>query len=101
MTVAAFAENEADLSYVLSWSGDSGTTWISMLDNTSAITPGTFPSNPLLVRADITTGGNETFTWSTPVATFPRGSYLIRVEAYRRTNALHYAYHQEKIYIDR
>ena len=47
---------------------------------------------------------NENFNM-TSVATaaidFPRGSYLVRVEAYRPNQALHYSYHQKKIFIDR
>ncbi len=45
--------------------------------------------------------GDETFAWPTPSATYPEGTYVMRVEMYRRTERLHYAYHQEKIYVNR
>jgi hypothetical protein len=45
--------------------------------------------------------GNETWTWPTPSATFPEGSYVIRIEAYRKTEPQHYSQHQEKIYVNR
>ena len=45
--------------------------------------------------------GDETFRWNTPTATFPEGSYQLRVECYRAGQALHYSQHQAKIYIAR
>jgi hypothetical protein len=95
----AFAENEADLRYVPMWSNDNGATWFSMMDNTKPAVPGQRPSDPAMVVGDAGVGMDETATWTTDAATFPRGSYLIRVDCYRGTNWLHYAYHQEKVYI--
>ena len=40
-------------------------------------------------------------TWSTPPGLFPKGSYLIRIEAFRMDEALHYTQHMEKIYVNR
>jgi hypothetical protein len=45
--------------------------------------------------------GNEIYTWPTPATSFPEGSYVIRVEAYRTGQTLHYSFHQAKIYIAR
>jgi len=98
---AGFAENEGNLSYVPMWSGDGGTTWISMIDNATPVTPGTRPTNPALLINDAAAGADEIFLWSTPAATFPRASYLVRVDSFRGANALHYSFHQERIYIDR
>jgi hypothetical protein len=98
---AGFAENEGNLSYVPMWSGDGGTTWISMTDNLTPVTPGTRPANAALVIPDTAAGADEVFVWNTPAATFPRASYLVRVDTYRGANVLHYSFHQEKIYIDR
>lgn len=102
---ASFAEAESDLAYVLSYSPDGGTTWVNMKDGT-AVTPGRLPLNaagvadPAKTVSDAATG-DETFTWNTPAASYPEGSYLIRIEAYRKTEVLHYAHHEEKIYVNR
>ena len=40
-------------------------------------------------------------TWSTPAAGFPEGSYLVRIDAYRSSESLHYSQHMEKIYVNR
>jgi hypothetical protein len=45
--------------------------------------------------------GDESWSMSTPVATFPEGSYMIRIECFRQAENLHYALHQEKIYVNR
>ena len=45
--------------------------------------------------------GNESWVWNTPAATFPEGSYIIRIESYRKTEPQHYSQHQEKIYVNR
>jgi hypothetical protein len=50
---------------------------------------------------DAVPAGDETFTWATPAASFPEGTYLIRIEGYRTGESLHYAHHQEKIYVSR
>ena len=36
-----------------------------------------------------------------PRPTYPEGTYMLRVEAYRAAETLHYAQHQEKIYVNR
>ena len=91
-------ETETRLRYALLYSTDNGATWKHVLDN-SAATPGRLPPSSLLL-ADHGTGPEE-HVWPTPAATFPEGSYLIRIEVYRNTESLHYAHHTEKIYIDR
>ena len=51
-------------------------------------------------KADAGTG-NESFTWSTPAGSFPEGSYLVRIEGFRTSEAQHFVQHQEKIYVNR
>lgn len=96
-----YTDNYADsftestpLSYVLTYSNDSGRSWRYMVDDTIA-TPGVRPASNSLVTT------STSYSWSVPAGPFPRGSYIVRVEAYRDGFALHYAYHQEKIYIKR
>ncbi|MEZ5990024.1 MAG: hypothetical protein R3F30_13025 [Planctomycetota bacterium] len=96
---ASYAGNEANLEYVLMYSRDGGTNWLYLQDDTPA-TPDVRPTNPSYLLADFG-AGDESFTWSTPAATFPEGSYLLRIEAYRIGSTLHYSYHQSKIYIHR
>ncbi|MBN2490258.1 MAG: hypothetical protein JXQ29_05360 [Planctomycetes bacterium] len=91
-------ETETRLRYALLYSRDNGATWLHVLDDSPAV-PGQLPP-PGLVVPDRGTGP-EQLEWSTPGARFPEGSYLLRVEVYRSTENLHYAYHIEKIYIDR
>jgi hypothetical protein len=98
-TLPGFTENETDLEYVLMYSRDSGDTWLHVSDETVA-TPGTKPTNPAYLVPD-STPGQETYVWPTPAGAFPEGSYLLRIEAYRRNQALHYSQHQAKIFIDR
>ncbi len=57
--------------------------------------------DPALTLADGTAGGDESWTWSTPAGRFPEGSYLVRIEAYRASESLHYSHHVEKIYVNR
>ncbi len=45
--------------------------------------------------------GDQTYLWPTPRALYPEGTYLIRIDAFRRAEALHFAYHMEKIYVNR
>ena len=49
----------------------------------------------------MTDGADEAFTWTVPAISFPEGSYLIRVEAYRTGARLHYSYHEEKVFLNR
>ena len=88
-----------ELRYALLYSKDNGDTWQYMMDNTNAVA-GERPSSGYLLQ-DIIPGGDETYLWSVPEAVFPEGSYLLRVECYRNNRPLHYAYHMEKIFIDR
>ncbi len=101
-----FSESESDLVYVLMYSRDNGESWLNMLDDEEAI-PGTVPwitgtgPDPAKTLQDLTPNDDETFTWNTPASSFPEGSYMIRVEAYRQTESLHYAQHMEKIFVNR
>lgn len=98
-TANTFAESESELQYVVLYSRDGGSTWLQFEDN-SLGTAGTKPTLATYLHADATTG-NETFTWNVPAASFPEGSYLVRVEVYRANQSLHYAQHTAKIYINR
>jgi hypothetical protein len=94
---AGYAETSA-LSYAVMYSPDNGATWRYAQDNTVA-TPGTRPGNPSnLISSAL---AQPTYDWSTPAASFPQGTYLIRVEAYRDNIPMHYAYHQYRAFIRR
>ena len=73
----------------------------------SLATPGTMPwiegvgPDPARVLRDVHPGANETWTWATPRATFPQGTYRVCVESYRASESLHYSQHVEKIYVNR
>jgi type II secretory pathway pseudopilin PulG len=99
-----FTELESDLVYVLLMSTDNGRTWTNMKTG-EVSTPGTLPmlaGVPDAARTWADAGtGNETWTWNTPKATYPEGSYLLRVDCFRKTENLHYASHQEKVYVNR
>ncbi|MDH3284106.1 MAG: type II secretion system GspH family protein [Acidobacteriota bacterium] len=81
------------LDHVLMYSDDGGRSWKHVQDG-SAATPGVRPVAAYRMTP-------TSFTWSTPAGSFPRGSYLIRVESYRQDIALHHSYHQQKVYIKR
>lgn len=98
-TPVGFTQPESNLDYVLMFSRDNGTTWLICNRNTPA-TPGQRPIDPLDIRADVGTGV-ETFNWSTPAASFPQGTYIVRTECYRRGLPLHYAQHQVRVFINR
>jgi prepilin-type N-terminal cleavage/methylation domain-containing protein len=101
-----FAESETDLTYVPMYSRDGGDTWLSMMDD-QPVTPGTVPwiegvgVDPAKTLGDANDGADESYVWSTPIAKVPQGSYLIRIEAFRSTESLHYTQHMEKIYVNR
>ncbi len=103
---ASHTEDEADLVYVLSYSPDGGRTWLNMLDD-QPTELGVIPwidgvgPDPARTLKDAAPGANESWTWSTPAARFPQGSYLIRIEGYRSSESLHYSHHVEKIYVNR
>lgn len=84
---------DTTIRYALLYSRDNGRTWLHMRDN-SAATPGVRPASSLLQTA-------ATYSWSTPTASFPKGNYLIRIEAYRDEVPLHYAFHQYRAFIKR
>jgi hypothetical protein len=97
-TSTTFTEPESEIEYVLTYSRDGGTTWCFAHDDAPA-QPGVRPA-AVYLRAD-TGPGQESWTWPVPAASFPAGSYLIRIEAYRQNQALHYSQHQVKVYIER
>ncbi|MFO1052982.1 MAG: prepilin-type N-terminal cleavage/methylation domain-containing protein [Planctomycetota bacterium] len=98
-TPATFAEDEAEIDYVIDYSVDNGANWLHIQDDTPAVI-GEKPTDPMYVIPDAGTGP-DTYYWPTPSRQFPDGSYVIRIEAYRRDMALHYSTHQMKIYIER
>ena len=98
-TAMAFLEAEDELEYVLTYSRDNGLTWLYCFDDAPAEI-GVYPTNPLYRLLDAG-AGDEAYTWSTPPADFPDGTYIVRVEAYRQNQALHYSHHMSRIYIQR
>ncbi|MFT4513597.1 MAG: hypothetical protein ACI91B_002301 [Planctomycetota bacterium] len=94
-----FTEDESLLDYSIMYSIDNGTTWRFVQDD-SLTNIGEVPIASMHRVADAATG-DETFTWDTPVANFPEGSYLLRIECYRDGAQTHYAWHQTKIFIQR
>jgi hypothetical protein len=62
------------------------------------VSVGRDPAQTLLDAAD---GVDETLVWATPANKITQGSYLIRVEAFRSSESLHYTQHMEKIYVNR
>ncbi|MCC7137445.1 MAG: hypothetical protein IT460_03340 [Planctomycetes bacterium] len=99
-----FAETESDLVYVLLLSRDGGKTWRNMKTGDLA-EQGVLPTVNGLPDPDRTwpdaATGEETWTWSTPAASYPEGTYVLRIECYRTSEPLHYAAHQEKVYVNR
>ncbi len=84
---------------MLTYSRDGGRTWLYVQDNSQA-QEGILPSDPSLVIQDSVTG-DEQYDWPVPAASFPEGSYLLKVECFRSSESLHYASHMVKFYIDR
>ena len=97
---STFAEDESQIYYVIYYSTDMGRSWHYIQDDSVALIA-TQPTNPAHVVTDWNPGAPETYTWSTPAAKFPKGSYLLRVEAYRSGQSLHYSHHMTQCYIDR
>ncbi|HWW62593.1 MAG TPA: hypothetical protein VN181_14565, partial [Thermoanaerobaculia bacterium] len=92
----AYAANFSDTTtvrYANLYSRDNGRTWLHMR-NDAAATPGVRP-------ADVELTTNLFRDWSTPANRFPKGNYLIRVEAYRDEVPLHYSFHQYRAFIKR
>lgn len=94
-----FVEDESQLEYSITYSNDNGTTWRFVQDDSIA-SIGARPDDNMYLIADAGTG-DETYNWGVPSASFPEGSYLLRVECYRLGAQVHYAWHQNKIFIQR
>lgn len=94
-----FAEDESELEYVLMYSNDNGVNYYYVQDNALA-TPGERPTNSMHIESD-NAAGDESYEWSVPVEDFPEGSYLLRIECFRQGAQVHYAWHQNRIYIQR
>ena len=103
-----FAEVITDVRYALIYSRDNGQTWRNMryyslpseLNPEPSATPG-YPDVALWV-GDAAPEGDEAHIWNvSDTAYFPEGSYIIRLEAYRNNQLIHYAYHEQRIYINR
>ena len=94
-----FAPTESTVEYVLLYSLDNGATWRHMVDGSDA-TPGVLPAAGLR-QADANDPGDESFDWAVPAGSFPKGTYRIRVEAYRTGAQQHYSFHEEMVFIGR
>lgn len=79
--------------YATLYSRDNGRTWLHMQDN-SAATPGVRPDPPYLQTA-------TTYVLPVSQASFPKGNYVLRIEAYRDEVPLHYSFHQYRAFIKR
>ncbi|HYC58922.1 MAG TPA: prepilin-type N-terminal cleavage/methylation domain-containing protein [Thermoanaerobaculia bacterium] len=79
--------------YVPLYSRDNGQTWLYMEDDTRA-TVGVRPGPEYLQTA-------TSYLWNVPAPQFPKGNYVIRVEAYRDEIPLHYSFHQYRAFIKR
>jgi hypothetical protein len=91
-----FAEDTI-VRYSLLYSRDNGRTWLHMKDNSLA-RPGVRPEAGYLQTG-------TSFLFNTPSVTFPKGNYVLRVEAYRdkagKELPLHYSFHQYRAFIKR
>jgi type II secretory pathway pseudopilin PulG len=101
-----FSEDESTLRYVLLYSNDNGATWHNMKDNSLAdlgVLPRKADGSVDDARTfqDQTPSGDEAWAWPTPATLIGEGPHLLRIEAYRSSEPLHYAYHVEKFYVDR
>ena len=94
-----YSQAESGIDYVLMYSRDGGKSYRYLSDDQLA-TPGIRPQEPEHIRDDVALGP-EIWPWATPKASFAEGSYLLRIEAYREGESLHYSFHQTKIYIHR
>lgn len=93
----AYAANfteDTKVQYTVMYSRDNGKSWLNVLDDTPA-TPGLRPT----VAKYLTTSSST--SWNTPATNFPKGNYVVRVEAYRDDIPLHYAFHQYRVFIKR
>jgi len=81
------------------YSNDGGINWRYCQGNSTAV-PGVRPSVPALLLPDAGPG-QETYSWAVPSTQFPQGSYLLRVDCFRRGAPIHYSYHKTKLFIQR
>ncbi len=95
---AAFEGDESQLVYRVLTSADGGDSWVYANSSLPA-TVGTRPPAAELVFDS--RKGDESMTVDLPVAEFPGGSYLIRVECYHRSRETHFSHHQVRIWIER
>lgn len=86
--------DDSTVRFATLYSRDNGRTWLHMQDETAA-QPGV---RPTVASHLITT---TSYSWATPASRFPKGNYVIRIEAYRDEVPLHYAFHQYRAYIKR
>jgi hypothetical protein len=77
------------LVFNVKYSNDGGNTWHFAQDGSSA--------EAGVVDADAAYAAISPFTWNT--SGFPSGTYILRVEGYRRDYPLHYTYDQVAVYI--
>jgi hypothetical protein len=89
---ANFVENTT-VRYTTLYSRDNGRTWLHMQDSSPA-TPGVRPAAAYLQTA-------TTYSLPVPATTFPKGNYVLRIEAYRDEVPLHYSFHQYRAFIKR
>ena len=98
---SAYPDNfseDATVKYRLLYSRDNGKEWRHVDDQPAE--PGKrLPGEEKYLQT------GTSFVLSTPAATFPKGNYLLRVEAYRDLGnlpmPLHYSYHQYRAFIKR
>jgi hypothetical protein len=88
-----FAE-DTPVQYVVLYSRDNGRSWLHVVDETPA-TIGVRPTDPKY----LTTASS--YDWSVSANNFPKGNYVVRVEAYRDDVPLHYSFHQYRVFIKR
>ncbi len=93
--IPGYTPTAVAMHYVMKFSNDGGRTWKYVDDNSTA-EAGVRP---------VDSNGNDLHTVSQPfawdVSALARGTYIIRLEAYRQSTHLHYSYHQVQIYIKR
>ena len=106
-TPGTFAEDESEIEYSLMYSRDNGTNWIQLapelggvIDAGIAATPGKPPANPSHLVSDLGTGP-EIREWETSASQFPHAGYMLRIEAFRKNQILHYSQHVTRFFIDR
>lgn len=90
---AADFTEDTTVRYVPLYSRDNGQTWLYMKDDKTA-QPGVRPAAGYLQTT-------KSYKWLTPKASFPKGNYLLRIEAYRDEIPLHYSFHQYRAFLKR